>query len=383
MPAPTSLLTYLAPRALVVAALDTVIAVALTVFGPEAHSFGKNWIYSLCIGMPIWLLIDGGRFVFEREGRISGGPLALLALAGTVGGYLIGTLLADLLTGQSTLAFWSRAPRSAIGILLMSIAFGLAASFYFSSRAMLADARTRAEAAQRQASEARLRLLETQLEPHMLFNTLANLQALIAVDPPAAQRMLDRLIAYLRATLAASRAGSHPLSAEFERLRDYLELMTVRMGPRLRYTLTLPDALKDVAIPPLLLQPLVENSIRHGLEPKVEGGCIDISAQRDGDMIRLTVADDGLGLRDSSTPAFDGKPGDDRIRGGASARQASAIGHGAGSGAVVADRAGHQGFGLNQVSERLATSFGPRARMQVAAGQHGGTIITLSVPMPQ
>ena len=351
MPAGRSLLAYLLPRALVVAALNTVIAVALTVFGHESHRFGINWVYSLCIGMSIWLLIDGGRFAIEREGRITvGRRRALLVLIGTVGGYLIGTLLADLLTGQSTIDFWSRSPRGGIGIMLMSIALGLTASFYFSSRVLLADARMRAETAQRQASEARLRLLETQLEPHMLFNTLANLQALIAIDPPAAQRMLDRLIAYLRATLAASRAGSHSLSAEFERLRDYLELMAVRMGPRLRYTLTLPESLQDVAIPPLLLQPLVENAIRHGLEPKVEGGHIEVSAQRDGDLIRLTVADDGLGLRSS---------------------------------AAEAGRGNHQGFGMNQVSERLATSFGPRARMQADGGEHGGTVVTLMLPMPE
>ena len=126
--------------------------------------------------------------------------------------------------------------------------------------------------ARRHAGEARLKLLETQLEPHMLFNTLANLRALIAVDPPRAQRMLDHMIAYLRATLDASRATTHPLQAEFDRLRDYLELMAIRMGPRLSYTLQLPTELAQQPVPTLLLQPLVENAIQHGLEPKVEGG---------------------------------------------------------------------------------------------------------------
>ena len=92
--------------------------------------------------------------------------------------------------------------------------------------------------------------------------------------------MLDRLIAYLRATLAASRATTHPLQAEFDRLRDYLELMAVRMGPRLRYTLDLPPELATQPVPTLLLQPLVENGIRHGLEPKVDGGSITVRARR-------------------------------------------------------------------------------------------------------
>ncbi|MGD9942193.1 MAG: sensor histidine kinase [Burkholderiaceae bacterium] len=350
-----SSLLQLLPRMLVVVALNTVIATALTVFGSQHDSFKENWIYSECIGLSIWLLIDRGRYLIEPQGRVTGLRLLMLTLVGALAGYVAGAAVADLITGRSMLASWSAAPRMAIGILLMSMALGLAGSLYFSSRALLADARTRAEAAQRQASEARLRLLETQLEPHMLFNTLANLQALITVDPPAAQRMLDRLIAYLRATLAASRAGSHPLAAEFERLRDYLELMAVRMGTRLRYTLTLPEALRDVPIPPLLLQPLVENAIRHGLEPKITGGCIEVAAQRDGDTIRLTVTDDGLG-----------RPQRAQEPGNAFAPKAAA----------PAD----SGFGLDQVSERLATSFGPRAQMNIGDRAGGGTIVSLTLP---
>ena len=91
--------------------------------------------------------------------------------------------------------------------------------------------------------------------------------------------------------MSASRSGElHPLKAEFERLDDYLSLMAVRMGPRLAVRLDLPDALRAVAVPPLLLQPLVENAIRHGLEPKVDGGRIEVSARLDGDRLRLTRA---------------------------------------------------------------------------------------------
>src|SRR3569623_437905 len=112
----------------------------------------------------------------------------------------------------------------------------------------------------------------------MLFNTLANLRALSGVDPNRAQEMLDHMIAYLRATLNASRAASHSLQAEFDRLQDYLELMAIRMGPRLRFTLDLPGALAQDTVPSLLLQPLVENAIQHGLEPKVGGGEVRVAA---------------------------------------------------------------------------------------------------------
>src|SRR4029078_471767 len=133
------------------------------------------------------------------------------------------------------------------------------------------------------------KLLETQLEPHMLFNTLANLRALIGADPRQAQVMLDHMIAYLRATLNASRSTTHSLQAEFDRLRDYLELMAIRMGPRLEYSLQLPPELEHTRVPALLLRPLVENSILHGLEPKVEGGRIAVSARREGNQLVLEV----------------------------------------------------------------------------------------------
>ena len=210
----------------------------------------------------------------------------------------------------------------------------------------------RMKAAESQATEAQLRLLLTQLEPHMLFNTLANLRVLVGIDPARAQHMLDHLIAYLRATLSASRATEHGLQAEFDRLRDYLALMEVRMGPRLSYTLELPDALRQASVPPLLLQPLVENSIRHGLEPKVEGGHITVQAQSlpgaDGApaLLQITVSDTGVGLRSDA----------------AAQRQTPDLG---------------RGFGLTQVRERLRTLYGPQASLSLQHGPGGGTVVVL------
>jgi LytS/YehU family sensor histidine kinase len=141
--------------------------------------------------------------------------------------------------------------------------------------------------------------------------------------------MLDHLVAYLRATLSASRATSHPLSTEFERLRDYLELIKVRMGPRLSYQLELEPELAALPIPPLLLQALVENAIKHGLEPKLEGGHITVSASRSGRQVTLKVQDTGVGL-------------------------------GAAQSACT-------GFGMAQARERLQTSFGPDASLELIA----------------
>ena len=202
------------------------------------------------------------------------------------------------------------------------------------------------ETAQRQAAEHQLKLLESQLEPHMLFNTLANLRVLIGVDPPRAQAMLDQLIAFLRATLGASRVSSHPLASEFARIDDYLALMRIRMGERLQTHFDLPDDLATLPVPPLLLQPLVENSIKHGLEPKVGGGRIDVSARHDGAQLELQVRDTGTGL---SGTRSDGTQ-----------------------------------FGLLQVRERLATLYGTKASFELAnaGGAEGGTLATLRPPLP-
>jgi LytS/YehU family sensor histidine kinase len=188
-------------------------------------------------------------------------------------------------------------------------------------------------------------LLEVQLEPHMLFNTLANLRVLISVDAPRAQVMLDHLIAYLRATLQASRATVHPLSAEFDRLRDYLELMAVRMGPRLRFTLDLPADLAGQRLPPLLLQPIVENSIKHGLEPKLEGGSIEVSASRDANELLLDVRDSGLGMGEAAPSSATG------------------------------------GFGMAQVRERLQTAYGSAATLDFMPMNGPGTWVRIRLPL--
>ena len=184
----------------------------------------------------------------------------------------------------------------------------------------------------------------------MLFNTLANLRMLIGTDPARAQEMLDRMIAYLRATLSASRSTEHPLSLEFERLRDYLELMAVRMGPRLAYTLDLPDSLRDVPVPPLLLQPLVENAIRHGLEPQVEGGHITVRAHSrsgpGGPTLVIDVHDTGVGLPAALAPPGPG-----------------------------------QSFGLAQVRERLATLHGAAGTLDLIAASAGGTSASVTFPL--
>ena len=341
MPAtPPRFLAHLLP-ALVI---NSVIALGITVFGAE--SYVTNWVYAQCIGLLIGTLIHLGRSLWIRDWDTQWRRIALIVPLAGVAGFLAGVALADALLGHDSMAYWRLAPRKAAGFLALSLGCGIATTYFFASRAQLAHAREQAQVALRQAAEAQLRLLQSQLEPHMLFNTLANLRVLIGLDAARAQHMLDHLVGYLRATLDASRSTEHSLHAEFDRLRDYLELMAVRMGPRLRYTLELPAALATQPIPPLLLQALVENSIQHGLEPQVEGGSITVAARTDGGLLVVEVSDTGVGA----------------------SQDLNAI-----------NRPGH--FGVAQVRARLRTRYGTAGALIFEAPQGGGTRARVQFPL--
>ncbi len=324
-----------------VALIGTGVAVVLSVlFGQH---FGYTFIYTLCITASCWSMIQGGLRLTRRvvgEGRPGWPPLPWtvgVVLVGTVLGYTVGNELANLITGLRGPGLLGAAPRQAVTLLLFSLLIGSVFTGFFFVRERVARAEAQAQAAQRAAAENQLRLLESQLEPHMLFNTLANLRVLIGIDPPRAQVMLDHLIRFMRSTLTASRtapdaAGGHTLADEFARIGDYLALMQIRMGPRLQVVMDLPPELSAMPVPPLLLQPLVENSIRHGLEPKVAGGALRLSARREGGQLKLEVRDTGVGL--------------------------SAAG-------AAADGGTH--FGLEQVRARLAALHGADASLVLTA----------------
>ena len=326
------------------------VAAVQVAFKPE-RPYQIPLVYSLAIGCLTWACIDFGRHLFASSNQ-TGWPAGLAGIAlpacGMVLGYLGGTALADGWLGFSS---WGA---SGLGQLRVSIAItllaGLVGTFYFYSQGRSARLQAQVNAVRAQASEAQLKLLETQLEPHMLFNTLANLRVLIATDPTRAEAMLDHLINYLRATLEASRAPLHPLADEFERLRDYLELMAVRMGPRLSFALELAESLRAVSVPPLLLQPLVENAIRHGIEPQVQGGQITVRAcvlPGNTPRLQLQVLDTGVGLASMD------------------AARTAPCSH----------------FGLAQVRERLATLHGNQATLELIAASAGGTCVTVTFPL--
>ena len=336
------------------------IAAILTAI--DGRGFGYKVLYSLCIGSICMTIVDLTRLAFaatsDRIRKARGLPYAddpaaagwrgviPGALLSMVIGPSLGLQLADWITGFQTPSLLNLSSTSTRVTLALSAAATVVSVVVLSTGERLAHARAQAQAAQRLAAENQLRLLQSQLEPHMLFNTLANLRVLIGLDPARAQAMLDHLIAFLRATLNASRTRQHALSAEFTHLADYLALMAVRMGPRLGVVLDLPADLAAVQVPPLLLQPLVENAIKYGLEPQVAGGRITVTARQRGDHLHLDVRDTGTGLNANPAP-------------------------------------GGTSFGLEQVRTRLTTLYGARATLtlQAATDAEGGTLAHIEMPL--
>lgn len=291
---------------------NTAIAVVLTLvawgFAGRADPlryFMWNFVIAQSIGLTIHALYEAGGYLLGRE-CIEGFSTRnrVLFFAGIpIVGCLIGYWVGLTLLGVDVSRIVQGAPRVVVAIVIVSIIFSTFWYRYLAGKTRLAHAeaeneRERAKAVelQRQAIDAQLRSLQAQIEPHFLFNTLANVVCLIDTAPDKARLMLERLIELLRASLAASRSERTTLGQETALIAAYLDILRIRMGARLSYSIDVPPELLDVSIPPLSLQPLVENSIRHGLEPKLEGGSVRLSARTAGGALQLDVEDDGLGF---------------------------------------------------------------------------------------
>ena len=206
-----------------------------------------------------------------------------------------------------------------------------------------AEANTELEMLRRQVAEAQLKTLQAQVEPHFLFNTLAAVEHLTETDPPRATIMLQHLISFLRGALPDMRGHDTTLGREADLCKDYLAIMQIRMEDRLKVTIDIPDSLRCLSFPPMMLQSLVENSIKHGLEPKPEGGTLVLSARRQENRLRVTVADTGLGIAENVP----------------------------------------QGIGLSNIRDRLKRLYGATAALVIAPNAPAGAHITIEIPNEQ
>jgi LytS/YehU family sensor histidine kinase len=187
--------------------------------------------------------------------------------------------------------------------VILWVAFGSAISYFFYSKArikiskeILQQERINRLTSEKETLEANLKLLQAQVEPHFLFNTLSNVLSLIDTDPTKGKSMLVDLIHYLRTSLSRTLPMVTTLDQEMNIIKAYLNIQKVRMGERLSFSIELPDALREHPFPPMLLQPLVDNAVKHGLEPAIEGGEISIKVVEENGLIRIEVQDTGNGF---------------------------------------------------------------------------------------
>jgi len=300
---------------------------------PES-SFSHNLVYSNCIGLTIAFLS------YLSITRLTTKRMQIAALAISVPlGVGIGITLAQTLTGQGSWAdpqTWQAMP--------MGLFFGLiGATVFLLNERVEAEVRQgqliRSESEKREI-EAHLKLLQAQIEPHFLFNTLANVSSLIDSDPTLAKQLLERLNDWLRVALARARSEHSTLGDELDMLENYLEIMKVRFDERLRWHIEVPEDARRSAFPPMLLQPLVENALRHGIEPKIGGGLISIQCRIEGAVLHIDVSDNGVGLSET--------------KGG--------------------------GTGLANIRARLRALFGEAGAVALRDNAGGGVIATLELP---
>lgn len=322
---------------------NTIIALFVTQLG-----FGTgllvNFIFSQTIGLCMCSLILAGHY-FLRRPSVPGHALILLVsmpmgavLGAVLGAPIAGIPLSEIVQGR---------PALFLQMLIIGILFGTMITYFFFSRerisqteAQLQQEQIKSLTLEKSTLETRLRLLQAQIEPHFLFNTLSNVLSLLESEPAQGKAMLEDLTRYLRSSLSRTRDRMTTLGQELDLIRAYLDIYKVRMGERLRYTIEIPEKLREVPFPPLLVQPLVENALKHGLEPKIEGGEILVKVEDRADGYRLMVTDTGSGLQKDAV----------------------------------------SGIGLANVRERLEALYSGKARLIIEDNNPSGFKVTMEIP---
>jgi LytS/YehU family sensor histidine kinase len=315
---------------------NTAIAALLTVIG-FGDGFLINLIFSQCIGLSIYSINATLMCrISNRRWRIA---IFALSLPASV---VLGVSLAAWITHAGD---W-RSPESKIAVAIGLFFGGIGAITYFLSERIeqldteVKQRRMNEMESEKRQMEAQLKMLQAQIEPHFLFNTLANVGSLIDTDPVLAKKLLERLNDWLRVALVRARSEKATLGDELDMLENYLQILKIRFGERLRWRIDVPEDARLSVFPPMLLQPLVENAVRHGIEPKIGGGEIDIRATIDASTLRIEVCDTGVGL--------------------------------------IGDEGG--GTGLSNVRARLATLFGDAGKLELENSAGGGVCARLELP---
>jgi sensor histidine kinase YesM len=326
---------------LLIAAINTGIAGVLWIEDPRP--FWHPLVSAQCFGFAIAYCVNVAAPWDKKR------PVWRLAAAVAVGA-AAGMLLVILVKGYTLADLRERASLFALTVATGYVN-GLFVSLFFVLKfreARAATALHKAEAERlllsKQAVEAELKLMQAQIEPHFLFNTLASVQYLVETEPKQATRMLSHLLAYLRVAVPQLRAHSTTLGKEIDLAEAYLNILRMRMGERLAFSIEVPESLRGHRFPPTMLMTVVENAIEHGLEPRAEGGAVRVEAKRADGRLVVAVTDTGCGLD---------------------------------NGKRVAPR---QGVGIANLRERLAALYGGDARFTLENAPPHGARATIDVP---
>ena len=318
----------------------------IALFLTLAHqdSIIKNLIFSESIGISIYTSIK--LIIYwrscEKDNMLS---TIIGILTGTVIGILIGALLT-----QTPLSSLFQQQKDLFIQLGAAVIFGSAISYFFQSRYRLHAQQQELQKQAQQRSEyeknlmhSQLRLLQAQIEPHFLFNALANVVSLIDSKPETAKQILQQLSDFLRTSLQRTRDNDATIADEISLLRAYLNIQQLRMGERLQFTIECADKLLQQPLPPLLVQPLVENAIKHGIENNVTGGTVQVTFKQQDEQLSITVSNTGNSMQHSAAP----------------------------------------GIGLKNIRQRLQTLYGKTATLTLAENQPSGVQARLSLPVSQ
>ena len=326
-------------RVLLVSFLCVWVAAATVWF--FSNTYLDLLVSALCVGYTSMVLFTAATNLRQRPL-----PRWTAQVLSIVVGSFLGTMLAGIVKGRDIASMFNERFYGVLITMGLGIGFGaMAVWVYFfrerESRHAAELARAQAERAQLEKNvlQAQLALMQAQVEPHFLFNTLANVQHLVETDPASASRMLESLIQYLRAALPRMREDATTIGREADMARAFLDIHRMRMGSRLEYALEVPEALRCRPFPPMMLISLVENAIKHGVDPCCEAGSVTIKASEEGGKLRFAVADSGLGI---------------------SPRKGT-------------------GVGLSNIRERLKALYGTSARLVIEENVPRGVVATIEV----
>lgn len=324
---------------------NTAIAVFLTLVFPEPNFF-RTLLISQCIGLTIF----GSFYIAGHYVDLKGIKIVFVLLIGATCGVALGFSLAALLFEQVALhvdMFEERHIYHLLFNLFLALFFGSIILYFFISRERHFEASHALKESQiknldhkKQIAETQLQLLQAQIEPHFLFNSLSNVISLIENEPEHAKQMLESLTRYLRASLSRSHDKNGNLKDELDLIENYLKIIQIRMGDRLHYQINVDPDLLGHIFPLMLLQPLVENAIQHGLEPLAEGGCVTIDINKNANSLKIQIIDNGVGLKGEQL----------------------------------------KGYGLLNVRERLKTQFGDKGRLTLGDNSPQGVIVSIEMP---